>query len=1102
MIRRTFRGIVQLLGGLGAGLAIMLMVVAWQLSSGPISLGFLSPYIETAVNSGQRNFTLKMKDTILTWAGWDRTLDIRVLGVRILGPGGALVGQIPEVSFSLSAKALLSGVFAPRSIELFGPRLRVRREYDGSIDVGFLETEEQSVDFAGGILSQLLAAPDPKNAMSYLTRLEIVSAEVTLVDQLLGKSWVAPSTNVSLRRDEVGIIGEISTELDIDNRQTRIAVSGGYHTGLRRFDLTVNFSEVSPAAFSSFYYELGPLHAFDLPLKGTITVGMTLDGKVENASFDLTGGKGVLNLPAPAEQSLAVEKVVLSGSYKGAEEILEVDELKIELGPQGRFKFPAPNSHEMPLSSVIIEGRYLGKTNRLEITRLDADLRGPTASLTLVADGFPGFRDTGAQPNISIDVKGSLLDVPVDQLARYWPAAWGSDAHRWITTHLSDGTLHQARAEIRLWSGEKGSFELVSLDGDMEVSGVSVDYLPPMPPVRNTEAYMKFDERRFDIFISKGDSDGLTVNEGTVFLTGLDEVDQYADIDLRISGAFANKLAYLDHEPLGYSSIIGIDPKTTKGQAETRLKLHFIVEKSLTLDQIEISATSKVRGVTAANVLLGSGIDKGQLDIRVDKKGMDVAGSVNFGRIPATLVWRENFGDNQPFRRRYDLQAKIADVGHLADMGLDLAPFTGKFVRGSLDAEVRYTVIDDVASRLDIKTDITNAEFSAPAFGWSKEPGIKGEARMTVLFEGERIKSVPQFSITTDDLEVIGKARYDAKEGTLRRIDFERISFGRTDIKGALIAREEGGWDAGFHGPSFDLSPLWEDIVQGANDPSGDDALRIPYLTLAVELKRVWVGPDQSLKNVSGTFAYKDEVWTTVLVNGEIGDKKPFELTIHPLPGGNRKFLMTSADAGETLKILNYYKNMVGGKLEISGHYNDAAPGRPLIGQVKVKNYRIADAPILTRVLSIMSLTGILEALQGDGLAFSSLDIPFVLGQGWMEIKDAKATGVSLGFTASGTIYTYADVIDVSGTVVPAYALNSALGHIPILGDIFTGGEKGGGVFAVNYTMSGPTSEPKVTVNPLSVLAPGIFRNVFDLFGQVDLDPSPSSDDGLQQEPR
>ncbi|MBI2586475.1 MAG: hypothetical protein HYW28_11510, partial [Rhodospirillales bacterium] len=87
---------------------------------------------------------------------------------------------------------------------------------------------------------------------------------------------------------------------------------------------------------------------------------------------------------------------------------------------------------------------------------------------------------------------------------------------------------------------------------------------------------------------------------------------------------------------------------------------------------------------------------------------------------------------------------------------------------------------------------------------------------------------------------------------------------------------------------------------------------------------------------------------------------------------------------------------------------------------------------------------------------------------------------------------------DINGTVVPAYAINSALGRLPVIGDIFTGGEKGGGVFAANFAMSGPTTDPKVTVNPLSALTPGIFRNVFDIFGQADFGTSRPGDTGIQ----
>jgi hypothetical protein len=186
------------------------------------------------------------------------------------------------------------------------------------------------------------------------------------------------------------------------------------------------------------------------------------------------------------------------------------------------------------------------------------------------------------------------------------------------------------------------------------------------------------------------------------------------------------------------------------------------------------------------------------------------------------------------------------------------------------------------------------------------------------------------------------------------------------------------------------------------------------------------------------------------------------------------------------LRMMDLYDNMSGGRLEITGAYNDSLPGRPLRATLAVNDYRIKNAPVLTHVLSIMALTGIVEALQGKGLAFNTLEIPFVLGPGWLEVKNATATGPSLGFTASGTVYTRADVLDITGTVVPAYAINSALGRLPVIGDIFSGGEKGGGVFAANFTMSGSTADPKVAVNPLSALTPGIFRNVFDIFGQAD----------------
>ncbi|MCH8835770.1 MAG: DUF3971 domain-containing protein, partial [Proteobacteria bacterium] len=113
---------VHLLGGLAAGFAIILLVAAWRLSSGPVSLAFLSPYIEDALNADRQAFRIRLDDTILTWAGWERTLDIRALNVRAIGPDGRLIASAPELSLSLSTRALMRGMLAPASIEVFRPK--------------------------------------------------------------------------------------------------------------------------------------------------------------------------------------------------------------------------------------------------------------------------------------------------------------------------------------------------------------------------------------------------------------------------------------------------------------------------------------------------------------------------------------------------------------------------------------------------------------------------------------------------------------------------------------------------------------------------------------------------------------------------------------------------------------------------------------------------------------------------------------------------------------------------------------------------------------------------------------------------------------------
>jgi hypothetical protein len=75
-----------------------------------------------------------------------------------------------------------------------------------------------------------------------------------------------------------------------------------------------------------------------------------------------------------------------------------------------------------------------------------------------------------------------------------------------------------------------------------------------------------------------------------------------------------------------------------------------------------------------------------------------------------------------------------------------------------------------------------------------------------------------------------------------------------------------------------------------------------------------------------------------------------------------------------------------------------------------------------------------------------------------------------MGISMDGYYFLTEGRMDMQGVVSPIYLLNQ-------VGGILT--RQGEGLVGFNYTLKGPASAPKVSVNPLSLLTPGMFREIF-----------------------
>jgi uncharacterized protein YhdP len=233
------------------------------------------------------------------------------------------------------------------------------------------------------------------------------------------------------------------------------------------------------------------------------------------------------------------------------------------------------------------------------------------------------------------------------------------------------------------------------------------------------------------------------------------------------------------------------------------------------------------------------------------------------------------------------------------------------------------------------------------------------------------------------------------------------------------------------------------------------------------------------MTNVRAEMNHTGVRYDKFLFTGKLNDSVPMNIVFEPRKG--RQYLSaTTNDAGAALMAFGLTDTLRGGRLTIEGSGNRAGSEFLNSGKILIKEFKVVNAPILGRILSLSSPGGLLDALAGEGIAFTRFESQFEYNDTILRLRDGKTNGTSLGLTFEGDINHAArpNTAVIKGTVVPLFAaVNNILSNIPLVGNIL--GKDG--LLAFNYKASGPIKDPEVTVNPLSALTPGFLRDsLFD----------------------
>jgi hypothetical protein len=791
----------------------------------------------------------------------------------------------------------------------------------------------------------------------------------------------------------------------------------------------IGFNGLRPALLPTGPPWTDALRRIDMPLTGLVVLSLS-DDKPTTAFANLSAGPGKVTIP--------------------------------EL-------YPAPQAFDL----ATLRGRYAFDTRRLDIEQFELR-RGAT---TAKWHGQVDFGSSGWKPAVAL--AGELRNAPLDTLIALWPAPLDSGGRHWVSENILAAHIPTATFRIAIpedgWSSHRLKED--AIDVTCSLKGVSARYLGRLPPLSAASGTLHLTTRALRVAIGQGviqvpETGDLQVRGGTVVIAPLDEADKDVDVTVQVGGPAPAVLGLLDHPPLGYTTDFGLSPRDVSGQVDGKAHFRLPAKKDVKLSELTFDGTFRLADFGVSGIVGGLPLTDGDFALQVSRQAITGQGIGRLGGVPATIGWTQHL-DHAEHPTQFTVKTRLTDDGRKA-LGIDLAPY----VAGPVGVDLRLD--GDGAKVADAlgKVDLGAADVTVAALGWRKPAGQPAVASIQVTKRGAGF-AIPRLTLHGTGIDAVASGTLTAA-GKLDSLVLDRLAVGKTTGISGGVRKVDGIWRVRVGGETLDATGLLKQWLRG-----GDSKPLPPFTIEDARVQRLWLADDAMLTAASLAGSGNGKQIERLDLRGTIPTKGPLTVQLAPAGQGARTLSLTAPDGGFVLRALNLTRNVRGGTLKIDADVLPSPPGKSgvVTGKADMRDFRVQGAPTLAKLLTLASLTGVRDILQGHGVSFDRLELPFESAGGSIRVQDASAVGSQIGITAHGTVNRKNDTLDVQGTLAPIYTLNSLLGHVPVLGKLVRGKE---GLIALRYGLEGPMKEPKVSINPLSVLTPGILRGVFDLMRRSD----------------
>lgn len=1002
--------------------------------------------------------------------GWRPRVGLR--DVRLETADGLPIAQLANAQASLAMRPLLRGQVQPKSISLSGVFAFLRRDSEGNLSLT-LGNGGAPINRAGNLpeLVETLDAMFATPLLSALVSVEVDGVTLQYEDAFKNRAWTLDGGRIRLDRDADHLrASSVFALLTGADYASSFEMNYSSRFGSPEAEFGIVVEDVAASDIAAQSVALGWLDVLRAPISGALRGSVNADGRFGQLSASLQIGAGAVQ-PTEAARPIPFQGAHSYFTYHPEDQALVFDEVMVSSDwgrgtAEGRAYLGVEGGSlrnligQLTLTNLSINPDDLYETP-LSISRATADFRVGFAPFRVALGELQatqqntrllfsgGFSADAAGWKVALD--GTADVVTPDQLLSLWPERAVPKPRKWVTENLSGGRLEDINFALRLRQDAKPDIYL-----DFDYADATVRAVKTLPMMTNASGQATLAGGRFVVTATEGritpDAGGPLDVAGTSFIIPDVDVKPATPAVVRITArsSVTTILSLLDRPPLSVLKDTTLPVDMAQGMARVGGTLALPLKPKVPLEEMEFHLSGTVEDVSSDVLVPGYNVAAPRLEVSGNQEGITIAGTGRIEDLPIEVSWRQPLGpeakQGSRVEGRIELSPETIDTFRI---GLPPGSVSG---RGS--ARVAVDIVPAAPPVLSVESDLAGIGLSIPQLGWSKSRGSTGELSLSA-----RLGAQPRVdNLTLRAAGLAARGEIDIRPGGgLDRASFDSVSLGGwLDAPVDLIGRSAGAPDIRIRGGTLDLRRAeFGASGGGAGIDSGE---------LQVALNTLRVTDTLALTDFAGAFTLAGGL--TGRFRGKVNGQAEVTGEISP-SAGRSAVRVRSEDAGGVVRSAGLLKQARGGSFDLT--LLPAPAAGQFDGRLRITNTQIQDAPAIAALLNSISVVGLLDELSGQGIQFSEVVARFRLGPRRITVFESSATGPSIGLSMDGVFDVVRGTMQMQGVISPIYMLNQ-------IGNLVS--RRGEGVIGFNYSLTGPAQNPRVQVNPLSVLAPGILRDI------------------------